>query len=50
VQQTSLPKIRLHDLRHTFATLALGAGVPVKVVTEMLGHASVTITYTPTLT
>lgn len=45
MRQTSLPEIRLHDLRHTFATLALQAGVPGKVVSEMLGHASVTITY-----
>lgn len=45
VRQTSLPEIRLHDLRHTFATLALQANVPVKVVSEILGHASVTITY-----
>jgi integrase len=45
VRQTGLPQIRLHDLRHTFATLALQASVPVKVVSEMLGHASVTITY-----
>lgn len=39
-----LPAVRLHDLRHTHATLMLGAGVPVKVVSERLGHASVTIT------
>jgi integrase len=39
-----LPMIRLHDLRHTHATLLLAAGVPVKVVSERLGHASVTIT------
>jgi integrase len=45
VRQTSLQEIRLHDLRHTFATLALQAGVAVKVVSEMLGHASVSITY-----
>ena len=45
VRQTELPEIRLHDLRHTFATLALQANVPVKVVSEILGHASVTITY-----
>jgi integrase len=45
VRQTSLPEIRLHDLRHTFATLALQANIPVKVISEMLGHASVTITY-----
>jgi integrase len=35
---------RLHDLRHTCATLLLSRGVPVKVVSEMLGHASVSIT------
>lgn len=39
-----LPSIRLHDLRHTHATILLGAGVPVKVVSERLGHASATIT------
>jgi integrase len=38
------PAIRLHDLRHTHATLLLAARVPVKVVSERLGHASVTIT------
>jgi integrase len=40
-----LPRIRLHDLRHTWATLALAAGVPVKVVSERLGHASATVTH-----
>lgn len=39
-----LPAIHLHDLRHTHATLLLQAGVPVKVVSERLGHANVTIT------
>jgi integrase len=39
-----LPMIRLHDLRHTHATILLAAGVPVKVVSERLGHASVMIT------
>jgi integrase len=38
------PEIRLHDLRHTHATLLLAKGVPVKVVSERLGHASATIT------
>lgn len=42
---SDMPRIRLHDLRHTWATLALQAGVPVKVVSEILGHASVSITY-----
>ena len=39
-----LPAIRLHDLRHTHATLALRAGVHPKVVSERLGHATVAIT------
>lgn len=40
-----VPRIRLHDLRHTWATLALQAGVDVKIVSERLGHASATITW-----
>ncbi len=39
-----LPRLRLHDLRHTWATLALAAGVPLKVVSERLGHAKTGIT------
>jgi integrase len=39
-----LPSIRLHDVRHTHASLLLAAGVPVKVVSERLGHASAMIT------
>lgn len=40
VKSIGLKKIRLHDLRHTWATLALEAGVPVKLVSEVLGHSS----------
>lgn len=36
--------LRFHDLRHTCATILLCEGVNVKVVSEMLGHASITIT------
>ena len=43
-QEAGLPRIRLHDLRHTYATLALQAGVHPKVVSERLGHAGITIT------
>ena len=39
-----LPSIRLHDLRHTHATLALQAGIHPKVVSERLGHATISIT------
>ena len=44
VAQLDVPKISLHDLRHTHATLLLKAGVPVKVVSERLGHANVAFT------
>lgn len=37
-------RIRIHDLRHTAATLLLGAGVPAKIVSERLGHATIGIT------
>jgi integrase len=38
IKRAGIRVIRLHDLRHTHATLALKAGVPVKVVSERLGH------------
>ena len=44
VRLAGLPRIRLHDLRHTHATLALHAGVHPRVVQERLGHANVSIT------
>ncbi|MFY9586736.1 MAG: tyrosine-type recombinase/integrase, partial [Actinomycetota bacterium] len=40
----ALPRIRLHDVRHSVATALLCAGVPVKVVSERLGHASTAFT------
>ncbi len=39
-----LPPIRLHDLRHGAASLALSAGVELKVVQELLGHSSIVLT------
>ena len=39
-----MPQIRPYDLRHTCATLLLGAGENVKVVSERLGHASAALT------
>jgi integrase len=35
----SLPRIRFHDLRHTDASLLIMAGVPIKVVSERVGHS-----------
>jgi integrase len=44
VKSAELPKITLHGLRHTFATLALLDGIPSKVVAEVLGHSSTRVT------
>jgi integrase len=44
IERHRLDRIRLHDLRHTWATLALKAGIPLKVVSERLGHATTAIT------
>jgi integrase len=44
VRRADLPAIRLHDLRHTYATVALGAGVHPKIVSERLGHATTAVT------
>ena len=41
LKRAGLPRLRFHDLRHTFATLALQNGMDVKTVSSMLGH------YTP---
>lgn len=39
-----LPRVRFHDLRHTCATLLLKRGVHPKIVQELLGHSSISIT------
>jgi integrase len=44
LKKAGLPHIRFHDLRHTAATLLLKQKVPVKVVSEMLGHSQVGVT------
>ena len=44
VARLDVQTIRLHDLRHTWASLALGAGVNPKIVSERLGHATVGFT------
>jgi integrase len=44
VRRLPVPTIRLHDLRHVHATLLLQVGVPIKVVSERLGHATVALT------
>ena len=44
LDRAGLPRIRFHDLRHTFATLQLGTQQPIKVVSEMMGHTRTAIT------
>lgn len=44
VKRLGLPPIGLHGLRHTFATAALDAGVPLKVLSQILGHSKIGIT------
>jgi integrase len=46
VRESGLRRIRLHDLRHTHASILLKAGVPAKVVSERLGHSSPAFTMT----
>ena len=44
LEDAGVPHVRFHDLRHTAATLMAAQGVHTKVVSEMLGHASIGIT------
>jgi integrase len=44
LKRAGLPEIRFHDLRHTCATLLLSKNVNPKIVSEMLGHATIAIT------
>ena len=46
IADSHLPKIRLHDLRHTHASILLQTGIPLKVVSERLGHSSPAFTMT----
>jgi integrase len=44
LKKAGLPQFRFHDLRHTCATLLLSKNVNPKIVSEMLGHATIAIT------
>jgi len=44
LEKAGLPAIRFHDLRHTCATLLLSRNVNPKIVSEMLGYATIAIT------
>ena len=39
-----LPRIRLHDVRHSYATAALKAGISPKIISERLGHSTAAFT------
>jgi integrase len=41
VHNAGVPRIRFHDLRHTHGSLLIQDGIPVKVVSERLGHAHI---------
>jgi integrase len=44
LEKAGLRHIRIHDLRHTFASLLLQAGVPITYVSQHLGHRDASIT------
>jgi len=44
LKDAGLPELRIHDLRHSSATLLLKMGVPLKVVQEILGHSNYSVT------
>ena len=44
LRRAGLPRVRFHDLRHSAATLMLSRGVPLKIVSEILGHSQISIT------
>ena len=44
LERTGLPRMRFHELRHSCATVLMELGVPPKVVADILGHSSATLT------
>lgn len=44
IKKASIPRIRFHDLRHTFATQFLEAGGNIKILQQILGHSSISVT------
>jgi integrase len=46
VERAGLKRIRLHDLRHTYATLQRKDGVPIEAISKALGHTTEIVTLT----
>jgi integrase len=44
LKAAGLPKFRFHDLRHSAATFLIAAGIPLKHVSDLLGHSTIAIT------
>jgi integrase len=44
LDQAGLPRIRFHDLRHSAASLMLNHGIPINVVSNILGHSKESVT------
>jgi integrase len=44
LEKVDIPKIRFHDIRHTFASMLLQNGEPLHYVKEQMGHASIQTT------
>lgn len=44
LKRNNIRKIRIHDIRHTHATLLLAQGVDIKTISERLGHSNISIT------
>ena len=44
LKAAGIPLMRLHDLRHTYGSLLMSQGVPLKMISELMGHASIEVT------
>jgi integrase len=44
IKQAGIGHLRPHDLRHTYGSLLMGQGVPLKTISELMGHASIEVT------